>query len=80
MEQIKLYLLIVFHTIEETRPAFCELKSEPGICKAAIQRYFFNKKSGNCELFTFGGCRGNKNNFKTIEDCKKACQGISHFM
>ncbi|GMH43260.1 hypothetical protein BSKO_11182 [Bryopsis sp. KO-2023] len=51
----------------------CKLPAVTGPCRAAIPRWFFNSLSGQCERFTYGGCRGNKNNFQTIEECKKAC-------
>ena len=55
------------------RPAFCNLNTHPGEFFLALPRFFFNKKTGLCEKFTFGGGRGNKNNFQTIEDCEKTC-------
>ena len=58
--------------------ALCNLKKHPGRCFAAIPRVFFNKKTGLCEHFTFGGCGGNKNNFKTIADCEKTCGVYVH--
>lgn len=51
----------------------CQLDSEVGPCKAALPRYFFNKKTQKCEVFSFGGCQGNANNFLSEEDCRKAC-------
>ncbi|KAK5614019.1 hypothetical protein CRENBAI_012246 [Crenichthys baileyi] len=51
----------------------CALKDEPGPCKAIKDRYFFNVNSGSCELFEYGGCGGNANNFETFEECEKAC-------
>ncbi|MED6293179.1 hypothetical protein CHARACLAT_008045, partial [Characodon lateralis] len=51
----------------------CALKDEPGPCKAIKDRYFFNVNSGSCELFEYGGCGGNANNFETVEECEKAC-------
>ena len=53
----------------------CELKKEPGLCNAAFPRYYFNESTGMCEKFIYGGCGGNKNNFKTIGECKSTCEG-----
>lgn len=44
-----------------------------GNCRAAIPRWSFIEKSGKCELFSYGGCGGTKNNFETEEECKKTC-------
>ncbi|XP_015911802.1 thrombin inhibitor hemalin [Parasteatoda tepidariorum] len=49
----------------------CSLPKQPGICYAHFERFYFNGKK--CESFIYGGCMGNKNNFETIEECKKAC-------
>lgn len=51
----------------------CSLPSEIGPCRAAISRFFFNGDSGKCEMFMFGGCSGNGNNFETLKDCEDAC-------
>ena len=51
----------------------CNLPPETGPCKAAIPRYFFNPHTHECERFSYGGCQGNANNFKTLEDCEKSC-------
>lgn len=52
----------------------CSLPSVTGPCKAAIKKYFFNKATGSCEIFTYGGCGGNGNNFDTKEQCLAKCQ------
>ena len=44
-----------------------------GSCKAYFHMYFYNKSSGNCEVFIYGGCGGNSNNFLTKEECKEKC-------
>lgn len=44
-----------------------------GPCTAAMKRWFFNAETGHCEEFSYGGCEGNGNNFKTKEDCMQAC-------
>ena len=36
-------------------------------------RYYFNKDSGTCQQFYYGGCGGNKNNFKTEKSCQSRC-------
>ncbi|KAM6979127.1 tissue factor pathway inhibitor a [Tautogolabrus adspersus] len=51
----------------------CALKDNPGPCKAIKDRFFFNVDSGLCELFEYGGCGGNANNFHTFEACEETC-------
>ena len=34
---------------------------------------FICTESGKCELFMYGGCAGNQNNFNSVEDCEKQC-------
>lgn len=51
----------------------CAMKDEPGPCKAIKDRFFFNVNTGLCELFEFGGCGGNANNFETKEECEESC-------
>ncbi|XP_031152385.1 tissue factor pathway inhibitor a [Sander lucioperca] len=51
----------------------CALKDEPGPCKAIKDRYFFNVDTGHCELFEYGGCGGNANNFETLDACEETC-------
>lgn len=53
----------------------CELPRETGPCRAGFRRFFFNSQTGRCERFTYGGCRGNANNFHTVEECRNACPG-----
>lgn len=51
----------------------CALKDEPGPCKAIKERFFFNVNTGGCELFEYGGCGGNDNNFETRGECEESC-------
>ncbi|GFT53006.1 hypothetical protein NPIL_616831 [Nephila pilipes] len=53
--------------------SICLQPKEVGPCKALFLRYYYNKETGQCEQFTYGGCRGNSNNFVTQEDCEAAC-------
>ena len=38
-----------------------------------LGRYHFNKEAGTCEQFYYGGCGGNKNNFKKERSCRSRC-------
>lgn len=51
----------------------CAMRDDPGPCKAIKERYFFNVDTGSCELFEYGGCGGNDNNFETMEACVETC-------
>ncbi|XP_060089490.1 kappaPI-actitoxin-Avd3d-like [Heteronotia binoei] len=55
----------------------CRLPMVRGNCLALIPRWYYNWEARRCQRFEYGGCGGNANNFKTEEDCKKACKGIS---
>ncbi|KFM75510.1 Tissue factor pathway inhibitor, partial [Stegodyphus mimosarum] len=51
----------------------CEQEKVVGPCRAGFRRFFFNKETRQCELFIYGGCQGNNNNFLTKEDCEATC-------
>lgn len=51
----------------------CSLPSQSGPCRAAFRRFFFDGTTGDCKEFMYGGCEGNENNFRTIEECQKIC-------
>ncbi|XP_052506415.1 trophoblast Kunitz domain protein 1-like [Budorcas taxicolor] len=57
----------------DSRPAFCLEPKVVGHGKASMPRYFYNAKTGHCELFTYSGLGRNENNFLTLEDCIKTC-------
>jgi hypothetical protein len=51
----------------------CEQPMDAGFCYALSQRYFYNTQTKRCDQFLYGGCSGNKNNFKSEEDCISTC-------
>jgi len=51
----------------------CGQKMEVGPCRGFFQRWYHDSDSMSCKQFTFGGCRGNSNNFLKLEDCRKLC-------
>jgi hypothetical protein len=59
------------HLMPQDR-AECRAKPEPGPCKAAMQRYYFDPADGTCKMFIWGGCNGAVP-FETQEDCNRTC-------
>ncbi|XP_075900241.1 tissue factor pathway inhibitor 2 isoform X2 [Nelusetta ayraudi] len=51
----------------------CLLPVDEGPCRAEIERYFYNTVKQKCEVFYYGGCQGNANNFKSYLECQKSC-------
>ncbi|EPB74788.1 Kunitz/Bovine pancreatic trypsin inhibitor domain protein [Ancylostoma ceylanicum] len=37
--------------------------------------YGYDTTKGKCVQFMYGGCQGNKNNFESMENCEKECEG-----
>ncbi|XP_036357639.1 BPTI/Kunitz domain-containing protein 4-like [Octopus sinensis] len=65
-----------FETKEECEQScrnYCEMRAEPGFCLAKITRYYYDRISGTCRMFHYGGCGGNGNNFYTKRDCLNYC-------
>lgn len=54
-------------------PGACLLPVDEGPCRAQIERYFYNTVKQKCEVFYYGGCQGNANNFKSYLECQKSC-------
>ena len=52
----------------------CAQPKVVGRCRAAFRRYWFNSQTNRCELFIYGGCGGNDNNFKALQECQTRCQ------
>ncbi|XP_071963975.1 papilin-like isoform X2 [Antedon mediterranea] len=53
-----------------------ELCSKPkvvGPCRSKITSYWYNAQTGECQEFEYGGCRGNRNRFKTEHKCQEVC-------
>ncbi|XP_061468670.1 tissue factor pathway inhibitor [Rhineura floridana] len=53
--------------------SICALKADGGPCKALNTRYHFDIQTRQCEIFNYGGCEGNENNFLTLKECQETC-------
>ncbi|XP_051541640.1 protein AMBP-like [Myxocyprinus asiaticus] len=55
-------------------PEACTAQPDSGPCFGMIQRYYYNSSIMTCQVFTFGGCMGNQNNFVTEKECLQSCR------
>ncbi len=53
----------------------CHLRKKVGPCRAKLERFYFDVESKTCDNFSYGGCDGNGNNFKSRELCETVCGG-----
>lgn len=51
----------------------CGAEPLVGHCRAAFPRWYYNRQTGSCQSFIYGGCGGNKNNYLNKESCMAAC-------
>ncbi|KAF7992308.1 hypothetical protein HCN44_001633 [Aphidius gifuensis] len=62
-------------TLRYTLPDRCLVKTDEGPCKHWIHKWSFNKTSGKCITFAYGGCLGNENRFHSQQECLHYCVG-----
>lgn len=62
--------------LEPFRIEHCLLPSETGPCRALVPRYYYNSRDGVCDVFGYGGCQGNQNNFHSADECENKCGNI----
>ncbi|RCN32038.1 Kunitz/Bovine pancreatic trypsin inhibitor domain protein, partial [Ancylostoma caninum] len=55
----------------------CLQPIQKGPCFGSFRRYAYDRNSRQCVLFTYGGCAGNDNNFKTMQQCMDTCEDIN---
>ncbi|XP_064467646.1 kappaPI-actitoxin-Avd3b-like [Ornithodoros turicata] len=74
---MKLFVLLAFMTsfavVSGDLEPRCSLPKDTGPCRGYQRRYYYSEKDNQCLLFIYGGCKGNANNFKTLEECGQAC-------
>lgn len=51
----------------------CDQPKTEGPCRGNYSRWYYDKSSEKCEVFTYGGCKGNSNNFLTERECHQRC-------
>lgn len=56
-----------------TAKVVCMEEPNAGPCRGYFQRWAFVPQKLMCVPFVYGGCRGNRNNFLTAEECNNTC-------
>ncbi|KAL7305034.1 hypothetical protein TKK_0002818 [Trichogramma kaykai] len=51
----------------------CSEKIHKGPCRGYFERWAYDPEKRACVSFVYGGCRGNRNNFRTYDDCTNSC-------
>lgn len=69
----KLPSALASQTSEPRTTEPCEQVRETGPCKAKRPAFFFDKDSKTCQIFFYGGCKGNDNRFGTFQECSNTC-------
>jgi hypothetical protein len=59
-----------------TAKVICMQESEAGPCTGYFNRWYFEPRKLMCVPFIYGGCRGNRNNFLTAQECNDACRVV----
>lgn len=53
--------------------AACRLPIVQGPCQKPVTRWAFDATQGKCITFSYGGCKGNGNQFYSEKECKEYC-------
>lgn len=56
---------------------YCRAPVKVGPCRAHFPRWHYNASTGTCQKFVFGGCKQNKNNYLSENECMSACRGVN---
>ncbi|KAG7317153.1 hypothetical protein KOW79_019451 [Hemibagrus wyckioides] len=54
----------------------CLLQLDEGTCLEDVPRFHYDTLTQKCTQFSYSGCGGNANNFKSYEACHKTCYSI----
>ncbi|XP_042657115.1 WAP four-disulfide core domain protein 8-like isoform X2 [Tyto alba] len=61
------------HSSPASSGDICHLPPVRGPCRGRFRHYAYSPATGTCQPFTYSGCGGNPNNFRTVEECQRVC-------
>lgn len=56
----------------------CALQKETGPGKLSMKRFYYDMEMKKCLEFTYGGMKGNGNNFNKLEECQQECSSYNN--
>ncbi|TST22568.1 Leucine-rich repeat and guanylate kinase domain-containing protein [Bagarius yarrelli] len=62
-----------FQVIPATVPEICLEPMSEGHCSEYMLLWYFHPSSGACRPFIYSGCGGNRNRFRTKQECQTHC-------
>ena len=65
--------VVIFYVCVWLYSAVCDQPREPGPCKGYFASWYYDKTTGYCAEFVYGGCEGNENRFSTELTCRQTC-------
>lgn len=77
VEECIVSILFVFYQfncfVEDLVEDICKLPKNPGPCEGSQVYWYYNDEKKSCREFTYGGCGGNKNRFRSQSECIANC-------
>ena len=64
--------MTILNTYKTVAP--CEQPMDQGPCEGSFERWFYDNATDVCRPFSYGGCKGNKNNYPTEHACNYHCR------
>ncbi|KAL1481216.1 hypothetical protein MTO96_034602 [Rhipicephalus appendiculatus] len=62
------------------KPPNCFVAPEAGPCRGKLYRYYFHWGVGQCYRYTYSGCGGTGNNFRSKQRCMRTCWPLNYHM
>lgn len=76
-DPVLVFLCFQDHPVRMESASDCGLEKDAGSCYDWTSRFYFDRSSGSCSQFWYGGCHGNGNNFVSKEECERRCKGAA---
>ncbi|XP_028034800.1 papilin isoform X5 [Bombyx mandarina] len=51
----------------------CTAQLDPGPCRASIPKIYWDRATGTCKPYAYGGCGGGANRFSSVDECEEVC-------
>ncbi|KAM6988012.1 kunitz-type protease inhibitor 2 [Tautogolabrus adspersus] len=66
-------------SVVSKRTEQCMVAPDPGSCRAAFPKFYYDPNTSTCHNFIYGGCHGNRNRYDSLEECMSHCSGDGEF-